>query len=205
MQKSILMNGTSDKLLVLAHGAGAPCDHPHMQAIADALLAEGIGTFRFNFPFMEAGRRRVDNLEVSLDAIHRAIEQARSLQPEKKMYLGGHSFGGRMATHYLAEKPQDDIQGLVLFSFPLHPAKKPDTKRATHLPQVSAPMLFLSGTRDALAEKDLLDGELEKLSNATRHWLETADHSFKILKRTRTSSEDVYSEAARVAKTWLET
>ncbi|MBL6692150.1 MAG: alpha/beta fold hydrolase [Pseudomonadales bacterium] len=203
MTTTIHVAGDGSTLLVLAHGAGAPCDHPHMQSIAEALEAEGIGTLRFNFPFMEEGRRRVDKTEVCLDAIGDALNAARELAPDARLYLGGHSFGGRMATHYAVERDINEIQGLVLFSFPLHVAKKPDTKRANHLPNVRLPMLFLSGTRDALAEQELLKRVSAGLNSASLHWLDKADHSFKILKRTRKETEDVYTEAARVARAWI--
>jgi len=203
MTTTIHIPGDGSTLLVLAHGAGAPCDHSHMQSIADALEAEGIGTLRFNFPFMEEGRRRVDKTEVCLEAIEEALGVAKELAPDAALYLGGHSFGGRMATHYAAERDIRDIQGLVLFSFSLHVAKKPDTKRANHLPEVRLPMLFLSGTRDTLAERYLLTQVVSGLPGASLYWLETADHSFKILKRTRKETEDVYAEAARVARAWI--
>ena len=203
MTTTIHLPGHADSLLILAHGAGAPCNHPHMNAIAEALADVGIGTLRFNFPFMEEGRRRVDKTEVCLDAFDDILKLAREKAPAARLFIGGHSFGGRMSTHYMAERNADDIQGLMLFSFPLHVAKKPDTKRALHLPEIDKPMLFLSGTRDALAEPELLEATIGKLANARLHWLETADHSFKILKRTRTSTEDVYAEAARVSNDWV--
>ena len=190
-----------DDLLVLAHGAGAPHNHVHMNAIADALGRQGIGTLRFNFPFMEAGKRRVDSVEVSCGAIEAALNTAAELSPGSRLLLGGHSFGGRMASHLAAEKSLN-IAGLVFFSFPLHVAKKPATTRAAHLPMIQSPMLFLSGTRDALAEPALLEEVVNPLPRTTLHWLDTADHSFKILKRTRESAEDVYDEAARIAAEW---
>lgn len=191
-----------NRVLVLAHGAGAGHDHHHMSSIAEALAQVGIGTLRFNFPFIEAGKKRVDSQTVSTETISTALAFASELAPDQQLYLGGHSFGGRMSSHLAAEATLP-IHGLVFFSFPLHIAKKPDIKRAAHLPTIKLPMLFLSGTRDALAEPPLLTQVVEPLPNASLHWLDTADHSFKILKRTRTSSEDVYDEAARVANQWM--
>ena len=121
-----------------------------------------------------------------------------------KLKYQNHQIRISPASSSAAERESTGAKGLMLFSFPLHPSKKPDTKRAAHLADIELPMLFLSGDRDTLAEKELLEGELAKLASADLHWLETADHSFKILKRTRTSTEDVYAEAARVAKCWLE-
>ncbi len=203
MTKTLYLPASGKRLLILAHGAGAPCVHPHMESIARSLEAADIGTLRFNFPFMEENRRRVDKTDVCLDTFEQILNKARALQPEATLYLGGHSFGGRMSTHYAVERDIAEVAGLILFSFPLHVAKKPATKRADHLPGIPLPMLFLSGTRDALAEPELLKGVTEQLSNATLHWIETADHSFKILKRTRSSTEDVYTEAARVTSQWI--
>lgn len=205
-------------LLVLGHGAGAPLDHIHMNSICDALALVGIATFRFNFPFMERGGGRTDNLPTCLETIGSAIAQGRKLltsvlddttlddtlrqtEAAPKLLLGGHSFGGRMASHFTATY-NNTVDGLVYFSFPLHPSKKPAIKRADHLPEIMAPQLYLSGTRDSLAELNLLEPIVERLDNAKLVTLDTADHGFKILKRTRISQESVYDEAARALKTW---
>ena len=108
-----------------------------------------------------------------------------------------------MSTHFALEQPST-VEGLILFSFPLHPNKKPAIKRAAHLGYISEPMLFLSGDRDTLADTALLRSVTAPLANAQLHWLETADHSYNILKRTRKSAENVYAEAARVASAWIE-
>lgn len=201
-------------LLVLGHGAGAPLDHVHMNSICDALAAVGIATFRFNFPYMEKGGGRTDNLPTCLETIDNAITQGRKVlaeisgsqtvivKPSPTLLLGGHSFGGRMTSHYAAIHT-DSVAGLVYFSFPLHPSKKPDTKRAMHLPDIRVPQLYLTGTRDSLAELNLLEPIIDKLKDAELATLDTADHSFKILKRTRVSQESVYDEAARTLIAWI--
>ena len=194
--------GNASALLVLAHGAGAGFEHTHMNALSEALNNVGISTLRFNFPFIEEGRRRVDNADACVETIARAVETANRLGPKLKLFIGGHSFGGRMSTHYAVEQP-NTAAGIMLFSFPLHVSMKPATKRATHLGAINEPMLFLSGDRDTLAQAELLQSVTDPLANAHLHWLETADHSYKILKRTRKSSEDVYAEAARVASAWI--
>ena len=195
--------GNASALLVLAHGAGANFEHDHMSALSSALNNVGISTLRFNFPFMEEGKRRVDNPDVCIDTIARAVATANRLCPKLRLFIGGHSFGGRMSTHYAVEQPTSAV-GIILFSFPLHPSKKPAIKRAAHLGAINEPMLFLSGDRDTLAEAALLRSVTDPLANARLHWLETADHSYKILKRTRKSAENVYAEAARVASAWIE-
>lgn len=195
-------------LLVLGHGAGADMHHVHMQSLADALAGEDIATFRFNFPFKEFGRHRPDSPAVCIDTISNAVAIA-STASTLPLFLGGHSFGGRMASHYAASDdakapPGNIVRGLLYFSFPLHPANKPDIKRAEHLDEITRPQLFLSGTRDKLAELERLRGVVTRLEEARLHELETADHSFKILKRSRTSDENIYAEAARVARQFID-
>lgn len=189
-------------LLVLGHGAGADMTHHHMQSLADALAEQGIATFRFNFPFRQAGRNRVDPIPVCVDTLRHALTAAQA-RCELPCFLGGHSFGGRMASH-LAAEAAIPVRGLIYFSFPLHSANRPETKRAAHLPAITLPQLFLSGTRDALADPTRLHEVLDPLPQVTLHELETADHSYSILKRTRQSSEDVYAEAARVTRHFID-
>lgn len=190
-------------LLVLAHGAGANMRHITMQTIAERLGEVGIATLRYNFPYMEAGRPRVDSPEVSAATVRAAVEKAREVAPDVTLLAGGHSFGGRMTTTAASQSPLEGVKGLVLCSFPLHMPDKPSTKRAEHLNSVTVPMLFLTGTRDKLADLDLFKPVIEKLGSlATLHLLDTADHSYKILKRTRESKEDVFVEMARVVMGW---
>lgn len=189
--------------MVLGHGAGANMLHVHMQSLADALAANGIETLRYNFPYMERGGGRTDKLEVCIDTIGAALKLNDSIVPELPTFVAGHSFGGRMSSHFAASE-QPCIAGMIYFSFPLHPAKKPDTKRAAHLRTISLPQLFISGTRDALAEMPLLEPIVADLTKASLHKIDTADHGFKILKRTRLSTEDVYIEAARVTRAFIE-
>ena len=174
-----------------------------MQAMAEALASEGIATFRYNFPYSENKRGR-DSKDVCTATIRSAIKAAREAAPDLPILAGGHSFSGRMTSTAAAEAPLEGVDGLVFFAFPLHPAGAPATSRADHLSSVRVPMLFLSGTRDALAELDLLNPVIKSVGKrATLHLLETADHSFKVLKKTRTSNEDVFAEMARVVRKWV--
>lgn len=190
-------------ILVFAHGAGANFRHAHMTNIAESMAAFGIATLRFNFPYMQQGKPRTDNIPTCIETFTNAIRLTRNKVRNLPLYIGGHSFGGRMSSHYIAETADARVSGLVYFSFPLHNAKKPDTRRADHLPTIQKPMLFLSGTRDALADLSLLKPIVQTLDNGKLHELDTADHSFKILKRTRQAAEDVYTEAARVTADWI--
>ena len=189
-------------LLVLGHGASSNMRTPMLQTIAECLAEHSIATFRYNFPYSEHGGGRNSN-EVCIATIRSAVAAARVAVPDLPMLAGGHSFSGRMTSTAQAAEPLDGVTGLVFFSFPLHPAGALGTTRAEHLKDVGIPMLFLSGTRDALAELDLLEPVCDSLgSKTTLHLVDTADHSFKILKRTRTSNEDVFVEMARVLRDW---
>lgn len=189
-------------LLVLGHGASSNMRTPLLTTIAEHLAAQKIATFRYNFPYSENKRGRDPN-PVCVATIRSAVKAAGEAAPDLPLLAGGHSFSGRMTTTAASEEPLPGVKGLVLFSFPLHPAGAPDTKRADHLSGVSIPMLFLSGTRDALADLGLLEPTLEKLGQRAKlYLLETADHSFKVLKRTRQSTEDIFDEMSRVTAEW---
>ena len=188
--------------LVLAHGAGAGMRHKSMQSIADAFERRGIATLRFDFPYMVAGRNRVDSPEVATQAIADAYAAAAE-RTKLPIWLGGHSFGGRMASHAIVER-KVPAAGLIFCSFPLHMPGKPDTKRAEHLKSIVEPMLFLSGTRDDLADPKLLGPLVAALPSAKLHWLETADHGYRVLKRSRTRADSVFDEMAEAARAFID-
>jgi uncharacterized protein len=176
--------------------------HATLQTIAERLGTEGIATFRYNFPYSEHGKGR-DSQATCTATVRSAVAAAHAASPDLPLLAGGHSFGGRMTSTAASESPVDGVRGLVFFSFPLHPPGKPETKRADHLAAVTVPMLFLSGTRDELAEMGLLRSVCTELGRrATLHELDTADHGYKILQRSRTSSEDVFVEMARLVREW---
>jgi predicted alpha/beta-hydrolase family hydrolase len=187
-------------MLVLGHGAGSTLSHPLVEALSEALNASGVATLRFNYPYSEKGRG-MDSEPVRLATVRAAVAKAAEMKGELPLFAGGHSMSGRMTTMAQAQAPLDGVLGVIAFAFPLH-SGPPSTKRAAHLASMSLPMLFLSGTRDAMAEPALLEGVVAGLKGATLHWLETADHSFKPLKR-RASGEPVIEEAARVASDWI--
>lgn len=191
-------------VLVFAHGAGAGYRHATMLAISDALAAVRVASLRFNFPFMEAGRRRVDGRAVAMGAVVDAMAAAAQRLPGLPRCVGGHSFGGRMASHAVAEG-RVDARALIFGSFPLHPANRPGVERAAHLYDLPVPMLFLSGTRDALAQADLLEGVVAQLGpRGTLHWLEDADHGYKARKRVRTDPRPVFEEMAQAVGAFLD-
>ncbi len=190
--------------LVLAHGAGAGMRHAFMQAIADALGARGIATLRFQFPYMESGSRRPDRPALAMAAVRAAVQSAAGLAPDLALFAGGRSFGGRMTSTAEAEAPLG-VRGIAFLGFPLHPAKKPGTGRAAHLEGVGVPMLFLQGTRDGLADLELLRPVCEKLApRALLHVVEGGDHSFHVLKRSGRSDEEVLEELADAVSSWID-
>ncbi|GGG78621.1 alpha/beta hydrolase [Parapedobacter pyrenivorans] len=165
--------------LTLAHGAGAGMDHHFMEELATSLAEAGAAVLRFNFPFSEQGKRRPDSPAIAHQTIAAAIAKARTLNPHLPLIAAGKSFGGRMTSQYLAAHPDVGADGIVFYGFPLHPAGKPSTERAEHLRLVRIPMLFLQGSRDALATWALIQSVCNSLPLASLVRLEGADHSFK--------------------------
>jgi predicted alpha/beta-hydrolase family hydrolase len=194
---------SAESLLVLAHGAGAGMNHPFMQSLATELAAAKVATLRFQFPYMEQQRKIPDRPPVLTAAIVAAVQAASKAAPDLPLFAGGKSLGARMTSLAAAERGLSDVRGLIFFGFPLHPPNQPGTKRADHLTQVKVPVLFFQGTRDNLADLSLLRPILAKLgSRATLHEIETADHSFHVLKSSGKTDEDVLRELARTVSRW---
>ncbi len=190
---------------VLAHGAGAGMRHGFMNAIADWLARQGIATLRYQFPYTESAGRRPDPPGVLQATVRAAVAKAREIAPELPLVAGGKSLGGRMTSGAAAHHLLPGVLGLVFLGFPLHPAKQPGESRADHLRGVELPMLFLQGTRDALAELDLITAVCGRLGpRATLHVVEGADHSFAVLKRSGRSDADVMKELAATTAHWIQ-
>jgi uncharacterized protein len=166
-------------IITLAHGAGAGMNHPFMATLASSLADVGIATLRFNFPFIENKKKRADVPAVAHKTIEVAIMHAHNTYPALPLFVSGKSFGGRMTSQYLALHPSSTVKGIVFYGFPLHPAGKPSIERAEHLKDVKVPMLFLQGTRDALATINMMEDVCSKLAAATLIKIEGADHAFK--------------------------
>jgi predicted alpha/beta-hydrolase family hydrolase len=188
---------------VLAHGAGAGMRHPFMEGIAQALARHGMATVRYQFPYMESGGRRPDPPGVLEATVRAAVATAQEITPELPLVAGGKSLGGRMTSNAAAHRPLPGVYGLVFLGFPLHPPKQPGEGRAEHLGAVELPMLFLQGTRDTLAELDLITSVCRRLGpRATLHVVEGADHSFAVLKRSGRSGAEVMDELALTIMGW---
>jgi hypothetical protein len=190
--------------LVLAHGAGAGMAHKSMTAIAEGLATRGIATLRFNFPYMERGSKRVDSPAVAHAAIRAAVAEATRLAPKLPLFAGGKSFGGRMTSQAQSLQPLPHVRGLIFFGFPLHPAGKPGIDRADHLAEMKVPMLFLSGSRDALAELPLLKQMVSGLGRrAMLSVFDHADHSFHVPAKSGRNDAEVMDTLLDIARDWI--
>jgi len=191
---------------VFAHGAGAGMHHRSMESTAAALAEPGIATLRFQFPYMEAGTRRPDVPAVCHATVRAAVQVAARRCPGLPLFAGGRSFGGRMTSQAQAGSPLPEVRGLVFFAFPLHPAGRPSESRADHLQNITIPMLFLQGTRDELAELNLLQKVVGQLGRrATLELMQEADHSFHVPARTGRNDAQVIHELAETFSRWIDT
>lgn len=180
--------------IVIAHGAGAGMNHPFLVGFSDALNASGFATLRFNFPYMEQGRRFPDRPPKAIAAWREVMQQAQDRSETELVWACGKSFGGRMASMAAAEGMETD--GLIFLGYPLHPPGKPEKIRDEHLVSVEAPMLFLQGSNDTFARKVLLDAVVAKLGRrATLQYVPDADHSFAI-KGTKRSPQEIGASLA---------
>ena len=189
---------------VMAHGAGAGMTHPFKAAVADGLGQRKVATLRYQFPAMERGSKRPDRPALAQATVRAAVAAAERLAPGLPLFAGGKSFGGRMTSQAQAEAPLPHVRGLVFLGFPLHQAGKPSDDRALHLGRVQVPMLFLQGTRDALADMRLLAATVERLGQtATLVSIEGADHSFHIPARSGRTDAQVLDQVLDALVAWM--
>jgi uncharacterized protein len=191
----------SGSALLLAHGAGSDMTAPLLVAVAEGLAARGITVLRFNFLYKELGKKAPDAMP-KLELVYRAAIEALRARKPKRLFIGGKSMGGRVASMLAAKDAKCD--GLVFLGYPLHPAGKPEKLRDAHLPQIKAPMLFLGGTRDALCDLALLRPVLARLGKrAALHTVEGGDHSFDLLKSAGRTRESVHAELITTIHEWI--
>jgi len=188
--------------LVLAHGAGAGMTHHFMAAVADGLAARGVATLRFQFPYMESGSKLPDRPALAHATIRAAVVTAAACG--LPLFAGGKSFGGRVTSQAQAASPLPGVRGVVLLGFPLHAANKPAGDRAAHLAAVRCPMLFVQGTRDALANMGLLAPIVDALG-ATLHRIQDANHSFHVPARSGRSDAQVLDQTLDCVVEWMRT
>ncbi len=189
--------------LVLAHGAGAGMQHAFMAALTARLVDRGTAVLRYQFPYMEDGRRRPDPPARLIDTVRGAVSLARERFAGLPLFAGGKSMGGRMTSRAEADQRLPGVCGLVFVGFPLHPADRPGIERAEHLSRVAVPTLFLQGTRDKLAYLDLVRSVTGDLDGAEVHVVDGADHGFHVLKRSGRTDDDVLDELADVTVAWM--
>lgn len=192
-------------LYVFAHGAGAGMTHAAMAAIARGLAMRGIASLRYQFLYMERKSKRPDPPKLAQAAVRAAVAEAGRLMPGMPLFAGGKSFGGRMTSGAQAVAPLDGVRGLIFLGFPLHPAGKPGRERADHLGHVHIPMLFLQGTRDALAELDHLKPVVKDLGKgATLKLYNPADHSFHVPAKSGRKDAEVLDEILDDFARWVD-
>ena len=188
---------------VLAHGAGAGMTHPFMAALAARLAERGLASLRYQFPFMERGSKRPDPPRLARAAVRSAVAAARSALPKLPLIAGGKSFGGRMTSQAQAAAPLPGVRGLAFFGFPLHTAGQASAERGKHLFDVKVPMLFLQGTRDALAALDQLEPLCQALgARATLKLVADADHSFHVPARSGRTDAQIMDEVLDAFAHW---
>lgn len=189
---------------VMAHGAGAGMTHPFMGAMADGLAERGIATLRYQFLYMEQHSKRPDPPKLAHAAVRAAVQMAASRLPGLPLFAGGKSFGGRMTSQAQAVSPLPGVRGLVFLGFPLHPPESPSNERAKHLFDVNIPMLFLQGSRDEFAQRELLEPLCAELgARATLKLFPDADHSFHVPARSGRKDAEVRVQLLDTLAAWL--
>ena len=190
---------------LLAHGAGAGMRHPFLASVAAELAEASVATLRFQFPYMEAKRGRPDSAPVAEATVAAALGEAERRLPKVPLFAGGKSFGGRMSSQAAAHGLLPRVRGLIFLGFPLHPPGQPSDVRGEHLSAVTVPLLFLQGTRDEFARRDLLETLAARLgTRATLHLVPDAGHSFHVPASSGRSDADVRAELVRTTAAWME-
>jgi len=198
----LLRPRNAQRMLALAPGAGAGIRHEFLESVAAKLADRGIATLRYDFPYRERGSRRPDPPGVLEATVRAAVAKAAGLAPDLPLLAGGKSMGGRMTSRAAAKEPLPGVRGIVFLGFPLHPAGKPSTERADHLTDVGVPMLFVQGTRDTLAELELLRPICKRLDGAELDVVEGGDHSFHVLKGSGRTDGEVLDELVERVRAW---
>lgn len=193
-------DGKPDALLVLAHGAGAGQQHPFMTAVAKGFVARGVDVVTFDFPYMRERRKIPDKAPVLEKAFADVVASAREWSSATRMFIGGKSMGGRMATH-LGAAPLEGLAGIIVFGYPLHPPGKPAQLRVQHLPSIAVPVLIVQGERDAFGSPQELKPAIETMTaQVTLHAVAKGDHSLAVGGRPR---DEILNEVLDVAAAWI--
>jgi uncharacterized protein len=196
-------SGSSKTLAIVAHGAGGNMDSPAIKGLQQRLAAGGVAAVRFNFPYSEKKKKGPDKQPVLVACWRSVADWARRELAPRRVFLGGRSMGGRMASYLVADGYP--VDGIFFVAYPLHPPGKRDQQRKDHLPRIRVPMLFVSGTRDAFANLDLLEPVVKEIgARAKLHLIEGADHGFKVPKSLGRAPREIEDEVARTVLGFLE-
>ncbi len=190
-------------ILILAHGAGAGMHHPFMNEVARSISEQEITVVRFNFPYMEQGRRSPGSPKANIETWKLVIDHINAQYLGLPIFISGKSYGGRMASHLMAENPHPQVKGLIYFGFPLHAPGKDSKDRADHLKSLKVPQLFLQGTNDKLANIHLVKEVIAELNKATLLEVEHADHSFNVPKKSGKTKSEVMESLTSTASSWI--
>jgi uncharacterized protein len=193
----------TDCVFVMAHGAGGHMADRGMLALDTQLSRRGIQVVRFNFPYREKDSKRPDPMPVLKECIAAIAARAREQPGTQRLLIGGRSMGGRAASMLAADG--FDCDGVILLAYPLHPAGQPEKLRHAHLARIGVPVLCLNGTRDALCRRDLMERAIDGLDRWTMHWLDSADHSFHVLKSSGRTDAQVIDEVGHATAAWVAT
>lgn len=183
--------------VIIAHGAGAGMHHPFMLDLADQMAVHGFRAVRFNFPYMEGGRKAPGSPKKNIEAWNLVTKHIVAQYPGSPIFLSGKSYGGRMASHFVATDNHENVKGLIYFGFPLHAPGRDSKDRAAHLGNVDVPQLFLQGTKDKLANIQMIGEVVDELKTAEIITLEDADHSFNVPKRVGLSKKEMIERLAK--------
>ncbi|MEP1032329.1 alpha/beta family hydrolase [Ekhidna sp.] len=194
---------TPEAILILAHGAGAGMHHPFMVSISSDIAAANISTIRFNFPYMEQGRKSPGSPKANIETWGLIVEHISKTYPRLPIFISGKSYGGRMASHLLAQDYPETVRGIVYFGFPLHAPGRDSKDRAAHLKMVNVPQLFIQGSNDKLANIELMNEVIETLQNADMQVIEEGDHSFNVPKRSGMTKQDVMKLLVQSSTDWM--
>lgn len=191
-------------LLVFAHGAGAGMRHRFIEDLSQKLAGLGVATMRYQFPYMEKRVKRPDSEGVLIATVQAALIAAEKYSDGLPIFAGGKSMGGRMTSLTLAKAPMDKLHGLIFFGFPLHAPGAPSAERGKHLADVQVPMLFIQGSRDALADLKLLKPLCAQLDGRAELFVvEGGDHSLHMAKRSGRTDDEVLDEVAAKTSSWM--
>ncbi|MEQ8628724.1 alpha/beta family hydrolase [Ekhidna sp.] len=190
-------------VLIIAHGAGAGMHHPFMSTLARGIADEDIHAVRFNFPYMEQGRRSPGSPKANIETWRLIVEHIATIYEGLDIFISGKSYGGRMASHLMAETANDKVKGIIYYGFPLHAPGRDSKDRADHLSEVKVPQLFLQGSKDKLANIDMMDQVIGELSKVELEVIQDGDHSFNVPKKSGKTKEEVMDFLIKKSAKWI--